>query len=153
MIEKNSTGILALLNEECKMPKGNDESFLRKLVTTHGRNKFLGKYTKSSFFLRGLFPRTHALCFPLFWTAPNLFLETNPRDHDKFSIVHYAETVPYTVTEFISKNRNTLNADVTRTMILSEISWIREIFAETGMSLISSKKISPVSFVRSFFFS
>jgi hypothetical protein len=42
MIEKNMTGVLALLNEECKMPKGNDENLLRKIVAAHGRNKFLG---------------------------------------------------------------------------------------------------------------
>jgi myosin heavy subunit len=52
-----------------------------------------------------------------------------------FTIVHYADKVPYTITEFVSKNRNTLNADVTRTMIMSEIPWLREVFSESGMCI------------------
>uniref|UniRef100_A0A6B2KWU6 Myosin motor domain-containing protein n=1 Tax=Arcella intermedia TaxID=1963864 RepID=A0A6B2KWU6_9EUKA len=85
LIEKPG-GILAALDEECRLPKGNDDAFLNKITQKHKSNVWFG---------------------------------INPRMPSVFAIKHFAGTVNYTVTSFLTKNKNTLNADVTRAMATS----------------------------------
>lgn len=49
LIEKQPRGILGLLDEECKVPKGTDETYLLKVSTTHGRNPCFGMSSLTSF--------------------------------------------------------------------------------------------------------
>eukprot|EP01125_Pyxidicula_operculata_P015030 TRINITY_DN5079_c0_g4_i1.p1 TRINITY_DN5079_c0_g4~~TRINITY_DN5079_c0_g4_i1.p1 ORF type:complete len:1822 (+),score=626.20 TRINITY_DN5079_c0_g4_i1:45-5510(+) len=83
LIEKPYTGLLALLNEESTMPKGNETSLMTKFNQNHKGCKF--------------------------------FI-ANPRQPSIFDIAHYAYQVPYTISGFLEKNRNTLNADVVRVL-------------------------------------
>jgi myosin heavy subunit len=49
------TGILSLLDEEVKIPKGSDESWLDKLTRQHEKNSYFLKPKKS----KGLFGVRH----------------------------------------------------------------------------------------------
>ena len=37
-IEVRTTGLFAMLNEECRVPKGTDMTFLEKFITTNSAN-------------------------------------------------------------------------------------------------------------------
>lgn len=47
LIEKHGRGLLSLLDEECKVPKGNDAGFLEKANKQHSRNTAFEKDTKN----------------------------------------------------------------------------------------------------------
>jgi len=42
LIERQGAGILAMLDEEGQVPKGSDESLIKKLSTKHKPNSFFG---------------------------------------------------------------------------------------------------------------
>jgi hypothetical protein len=42
LIEKTGRGILAMLDEECKVPKGTDTGFLERVDASHRRNPCFG---------------------------------------------------------------------------------------------------------------
>lgn len=41
LIEQPGTGILAVLDDEAKLPKGNEQNFMQKLTTNHKNHKFM----------------------------------------------------------------------------------------------------------------
>lgn len=43
MIEKPFVGILAMLDEEVKMPRGSDANFLRKIIAKYERRREFGR--------------------------------------------------------------------------------------------------------------
>jgi len=102
LIEKNGTGLIALLNEECSMPKGNEESLMQKFKQNHSANKHFS---------------------------------LNPRKHDLFEIIHYADPVTYSIEGFLLKNKNTLNADVTRVLMLSGIPLMAAAFGDAEQAV------------------
>ena len=82
LIEK-PLGIMSLLEEECLVPKGSDLSFLEKLLKQHlGKTKAISKLKKQTKF------EAH------------------------FELHHYAGTVPYNVTDWLTKNKDPLNGSV-----------------------------------------
>lgn len=42
LIERPSTGLIALMNEEAVMPKGSDRTLITKLAQTHGKDPYFG---------------------------------------------------------------------------------------------------------------
>jgi hypothetical protein len=58
-------------------------------------------------------------------------LEINPRTKELFEIVHYADTVRYSVDGFLNKNKNTLNADVGMLLSISGLLILNQM-AEEG---------------------
>lgn len=58
-------------------------------------------------------------------------------------MLHYAGNVQYNVDGFIIKNKNTLNADVTRTMLLSDNIVLRNLFDEDYSMTINSGFFFP----------
>ena len=48
MLEKKPRGVFPMVDEECVVPKGSDDSLLNKLMDTHRKNEFWGKPPKGS---------------------------------------------------------------------------------------------------------
>jgi myosin heavy chain 6/7 len=88
LIEKKM-GILAILEEECIVPKATDKTFLEKLM-----NKHLGKTTKMG--------------------KPKPAKKGKPEAH--FELSHYAGVVGYNVTGWLFKNKDPVNEAVVQMM-------------------------------------
>eukprot|EP00800_Vazella_pourtalesii_P011055 TRINITY_DN266_c0_g1_i10.p1 TRINITY_DN266_c0_g1~~TRINITY_DN266_c0_g1_i10.p1 ORF type:complete len:1836 (+),score=613.33 TRINITY_DN266_c0_g1_i10:92-5599(+) len=83
LIEK-PMGLLALLDEECVFPKATDKSYVEKIVTSQeGKSPNFAKCK---------------------------FVSGGQRPH--FEIAHYAGMVPYTVRDWLVKNKDPLNESV-----------------------------------------
>jgi len=82
MIEKGPDGILPALDDECKLPEGDDFKYMSKIEAT-----FTGH--------------------PSFATDKHRKLNNQLA----FEIIHYAGTVNYTTTEFMLKNKDTFFQD------------------------------------------
>merc|ERR1712066_913508 len=84
LIEK-PLGIMSILEEECMFPKASDKTYKDKLVQTHlGKTASFGKPSAKS---------------------------KGQRDVD-FELYHYAGTVGYNVTSWLTKNKDPLNTSV-----------------------------------------
>ncbi len=80
LLEAKAVGVFAMVDEEISVPKGSDEGFLKKVITKHEKH-------------------------------PN-FAKPKPKDLNAnlvFVIVHYAGAVPYNVTNFLEKNKDSLH--------------------------------------------
>ncbi len=95
-------GILDLLDEECRMPKGSDITWCSKLYERHLPKS--GKESEKSHFCK---PRM---------------------SQDSFIIVHFAEKVAYSVDGFLEKNRDTVLEEQLKVLKSSEVSLKEEIF-------------------------
>ena len=85
LIEK-PLGIMSILEEECMFPKATDMTFKDKLFQQHlGKNDKIGK-------------------------AKPVKKEGVPDPH--FELYHYAGTVGYNVTDWLTKNKDPLNGSV-----------------------------------------
>jgi hypothetical protein len=80
---QGTSGVFSMLNEEGKIPKGSDISLLNKILTKHQKHPNL--------------ERTHIKVL-------------NARQC--FSIRHFAGTVAYDVTSFLTKNKDHLHSDI-----------------------------------------
>jgi len=99
LIEK-PLGILSLLEEECMVPKGTDMTYKEKLLKQHlGKSRALGKVKKQGKF------EAH------------------------FELYHYAGTVAYNVTDWLTKNKDPLNTSVVALYKNSTSPTVREIWA------------------------
>jgi hypothetical protein len=80
LLEAKTVGVFAMVDEEINVPKGSDETFLKKVLTKHDKH-------------------------------PN-FQRPKPKDLNAnmvFVIVHYAGAVPYNVSSFLEKNKDSLH--------------------------------------------
>ena len=92
-------GVFAILEEECIVPKATDQTFLAKLHKTHdGKHKSYGK--------------------------PSV------KDKSKadFLLHHYAGTVPYSVTNWLEKNKDPINESVAALFAKSTNTLLSQIF-------------------------
>lgn len=96
MIEARQGGIFVLLDEELKVPKGSDLSFLKK-VETQQSGKSSGRFQRD---FRG--------------------------PQELFDIKHFAGTVTYTVTNFMEKNRDKMHDHLEDLLLSSASSLFRE---------------------------
>ncbi|XP_071392093.1 myosin-7-like [Centroberyx affinis] len=108
LIEK-PMGIMSILEEECMFPKASDSSFKSKLYDNHlGKNPNFQK------------PR---------------IVKGKPEAH--FSLVHYAGTVDYNISNWLEKNKDPLNETVVGLFQKSALKVLANLFigyagAETG---------------------
>ncbi len=87
LIEKKKTGILALLDEENRLPKCNSEHFTSEVHRVHGENPRLKVPRKDKRFKQ-------------------------VRDSEGFLLQHFAGPVCYTTAEFIAKNNDALHTSL-----------------------------------------
>jgi len=92
IIESKPIGILNLLDEECRMPKGTDESWCAKLY-----DQLSSKATES------------------------VFKKPKMNYKSCFNICHYAEEVSYSVETFLEKNRDTICEEQSDLLRKSEV--------------------------------
>jgi myosin heavy subunit len=109
MLLEGKGGCLSILDEEIKVPKASDTSFLSKLIAAQDKH-------------------------------PN-FAKPRPREKDShlgFYIKHFAGDVCYKVTNFLEKNRDTLQEDLKELIASSE----DEDFVKGLLDLGASNQIS-----------
>ncbi|KAL2085417.1 hypothetical protein ACEWY4_018737 [Coilia grayii] len=100
LIEK-PMGIMSILEEECMFPKASDATFKAKLYDNH--------LWKSNYFQK---PR---------------IVKGKPEAH--FSLVHYAGTVDYNITNWLVKNKDPLNETVVGLYQKSTMKLLSNLFA------------------------
>ncbi|KJE91980.1 MYO6 protein, variant [Capsaspora owczarzaki ATCC 30864] len=103
LVESRRGGILALLDEECLMPKATDKSFAIKVHTTHLNNAFLAKPK----FSRG---------------------KKRLSEDEAFVIRHFAGEVVYETANFLDKNNDTLHADLTQLLTAGKKQFVTSLF-------------------------
>eukprot|EP00071_Canis_lupus_P037397 XP_022270954.1 unconventional myosin-Ib isoform X7 [Canis lupus familiaris] len=119
LIENNTNGILAMLDEECLRPGTvTDETFLEKLnqvCATH--QHFESRMSKSS-----------------------RFLNDTSLPHSCFRIQHYAGKVLYQVEGFVDKNNDLLYRDLSQAMWKASHTLIKSLFPEGNPAKINLKR-------------
>lgn len=98
IIESKPIGILNLLDEECRMPKGSDKTWCAKLY-----DHLLSKAKTGSMSDGAVFKR------------PKLNYQSS------FTICHYAEEVNYDVATFLEKNRDTIAEEQSELLRKSQV--------------------------------
>ncbi|XP_074158926.1 unconventional myosin-Ib isoform X1 [Sminthopsis crassicaudata] len=119
LIENNTNGILAMLDEECLRPGTvTDDTFLEKLnqvCATH--QHFESRMSKCS-----------------------RFLNDTSLPHSCFRIQHYAGKVMYQVEGFVDKNNDLLYRDLSQAMWKASHSLIKALFPEGNPAKINLKR-------------
>ncbi|KAK9728893.1 Myosin type-2 heavy chain 1 [Basidiobolus ranarum] len=90
-------GVLALLDEESRLPAGTDNSFVNKLYKQYEGSEY------SNFFKKPKFSNT------------------------AFTICHYAHDVAYEGEGFLDKNKDTISEELSNVLLASEFDFLREI--------------------------
>uniref|UniRef100_UPI00398F7CAE unconventional myosin-Ib isoform X2 n=1 Tax=Pristiophorus japonicus TaxID=55135 RepID=UPI00398F7CAE len=119
LIENNTNGILAMLDEECLRPGTvTDETFLEKLNQVCAiHERFESRMSKSSRFLNDT-------------TLP----------HNCFRIQHYAGKVMYHVEGFVDKNNDLLYRDLSQAMWKTNHMLVKALFPEGNPAKMSLKR-------------
>ncbi|XP_054978332.1 unconventional myosin-Ib isoform X1 [Sorex araneus] len=119
LIENNTNGILAMLDEECLRPGTvTDETFLEKLnqvCATH--QHFESRMSKCS-----------------------RFLNDTSLPHSCFRIQHYAGKVLYQVEGFVDKNNDLLYRDLSQAMWKASHTLVKSLFPEGNPAKINLKR-------------
>uniref|UniRef100_A0A672YLF4 Methyl-CpG binding domain protein 3b n=1 Tax=Sphaeramia orbicularis TaxID=375764 RepID=A0A672YLF4_9TELE len=93
-------GLLDLLDEECRMPKGSDESWVRKLYDQHVSSK----------------PHPH-------FRKPRM-------SNSAFIVLHFADMVQYECDSFLDKNRDTVFEELINILKASQSELVAELFQQ-----------------------
>ncbi|XP_078260250.1 unconventional myosin-Ib isoform X1 [Rhinoraja longicauda] len=119
LIENNTNGILAMLDEECLRPGTvSDETFLEKLNQVCAiHERFESRMSKSS-----------------------RFLNDTSLPHNCFRIQHYAGKVMYHVEGFVDKNNDLLYRDLSQAMWKTDNSLVKSLFPEGNPAKMSLKR-------------
>eukprot|EP00004_Rigifila_ramosa_P024874 TRINITY_DN7311_c0_g1_i3.p1 TRINITY_DN7311_c0_g1~~TRINITY_DN7311_c0_g1_i3.p1 ORF type:complete len:1642 (-),score=466.43 TRINITY_DN7311_c0_g1_i3:61-4626(-) len=107
LVEKRPTGIIPMLDEECRLPKTTDLTFGAKVFRVHGNH-----------------PRLD---------APRVGGGRGARNFSKeeaFVIKHYAASVCYQTAGFLDKNNDSLHADLAAMMKASTVPLVAQIFSD-----------------------
>ena len=117
LIEGKPYGLLSILDEECTLGKATDMTYVNKI----GNLFSSGKPQANKFFFKH---------------------QQNPM---LYTVKHFAGGVEYNVTNFLDKNRDTLNPSVTELMSSSESELVNNLFAVENSEATSTGKKSSKS--------
>lgn len=106
-------GILACLDEECIMPRASDETFTEKLKSLFAGPSFGKAATASS-------------------GTPASKFETSKYNRLGFAVKHYAGKVEYTAEDWLNKNKDPLNENLTTVLAASTDQFTSALFAEVA---------------------
>ncbi|XP_042271676.1 unconventional myosin-Vb [Thunnus maccoyii] len=104
-------GLFDLLDEECRMPKGSDESWVRKLYDQHLTSK----------------PHPH-------FRKPRM-------SNSAFIVLHFADTVQYECDGFLDKNRDTVFEELINILKASQSELVAELFQQQGNVSVANGSI------------
>ncbi|CAI8049871.1 Unconventional myosin-VI, partial [Geodia barretti] len=124
LIEHKKSGVVDLLDEECKLPKGSPQHFTDIVHSRH----------KDHF----------RLCLP---RKSKLPFHRNLRDDEGLMIRHFAGAVCYMTAEFLDKNNDALHASLEQMVAVSKDDFIKQLFpdATATSGSASSPSSSPSS--------
>eukprot|EP00041_Stephanoeca_diplocostata_P021487 m.501100 g.501100 ORF g.501100 m.501100 type:complete len:1220 (-) comp21837_c1_seq3:181-3840(-) len=123
LIETSKTGVLAILDEQSKLPKASDTSFAEMLHTKHGKH------------IRLQVPRKSKMS----WYK-------QLRDNEGFIVRHFAGAVCYEVDGFMDKNNDALTSDLAQLMESSKDKYLRTLFEhKPGDPKIQKGKLTLIS--------
>ena len=101
MLEAKGTGVFAMIDEEISVPKGSDESMLKKILVKHAKHPNFQAPKPKDF-------------------NANLV----------FIVIHYAGAVPYNVTSFLEKNKDALHEDIVDTLCSSKCPLVSKLLGD-----------------------
>ncbi|XP_044216602.1 unconventional myosin-Vb isoform X2 [Thunnus albacares] len=104
-------GLFDLLDEECRMPKGSDENWVRKLYDQHLTSK----------------PHPH-------FRKPRM-------SNSAFIVLHFADTVQYECDGFLDKNRDTVFEELINILKASQSELVAELFQQQGNVSVANGSI------------
>ena len=107
---EDKSGIMALLDEECALPKGAELNFVGKLHDAFDKHAL---YTK---------PKRSAKN-----SSKSLLVDAASQEL-QFIVTHYAGDVTYTATHWLDKNKGAINQDVSFLMQQSKSALLAEVF-------------------------
>lgn len=125
LLEKKRTGIMALLEESCLMPRATDITFTRKVHQVQSDHPSLMRPTAC--------PKTVA-------GQPRRFV-----DDEAYVIRHFAADVCYNTKHFLTKNNDTLHTDLANLVQSQSGVFLKSIFQEAPDSDRGTQRFSTVS--------
>jgi myosin heavy subunit len=170
MLEKKPTGVLPLVDDECVVPKGSDDTLVEKLQHTHSGSAHWGKppRTSSARSERGVFVVHAAVLTEIYLchacshqesedgsapagtprgspqsSSPGTSRQPSDTQHLQFVVKHYAGPVLYTAAGFLSKNRDLLQPDVHAFMSGSASPFIQQLFPPAATGLAAKRGRAP----------
>ena len=103
IIHGRPAGILVLLDEECRLPKGSDEQLAAKIRKEHARSRTQGR--------AGLAASS----------SSSAWVTCRPADARNFIVHHYAGQVEYTVDGWVEKNKSELRQSLKEVLCTSSV--------------------------------
>ena len=113
LIEDKRSGVFALLDEACLMPRGDDTSFTIKVHTTHSANDYLSKPKHSR-------------------SAKKRLL-----DQECFVINHFAGDVCYETARFLAKNNDTIHDELIALLTTSSVPFVKGLFPAAKAEVVA----------------
>ncbi|CAM9519028.1 unnamed protein product, partial [Ectocarpus fasciculatus] len=110
LIEGKPMGLLSLLDEECSLGKATDLTYANKIDGVFGKGK----------------------------QSENVHFTRNRTRQDKFTVLHFAGPVEYTVAGFLEKNRDTMSNTVQEALQSSNNPIIAQLFESPDINVPGS---------------
>eukprot|EP00123_Amoebidium_parasiticum_P017439 comp23853_c0_seq2/m.41702 comp23853_c0_seq2/g.41702 ORF comp23853_c0_seq2/g.41702 comp23853_c0_seq2/m.41702 type:complete len:1721 (-) comp23853_c0_seq2:7-5169(-) len=118
LIEAKGIGVMALLDEEARLQKGSDESFMNKLRANYHKEEPRGKKKAKP-------------------EGPFYLDQMNA--NKVFFITHYADHVNYNIDKFIEKNRDNVSTELLDLLLTSKQPLVKELVALNAEQMEAQK--------------
>ncbi|XP_015787505.1 LOW QUALITY PROTEIN: unconventional myosin-Ia-like [Tetranychus urticae] len=145
LIEKNNSGILWMLDEEClRSNQISDETFLHQISTAFQENAYFESQEshgcKSFFIPHHCSTELHSTS-----TSHSNLLLLNTLPFSCFRLRHFAGPVTYSVSGFIEKNKDHLYRDLSMAMFASDLPLMKTLFPEGNPKRTNLKRPATIA--------